>query len=143
MLRKLALLATAVLAVAPLTVLGPPQAQALPHRSEAPSFGTALAGKAPTGHGPAATAYDPTTDTIYVANGFAPNKLPDPGGNTVSVIDGRRCDARSTAGCRGPWPTVTVGNEPSAIAVNPDHHTLYVTSHTDGTVSVIDSRRCH
>ena len=58
------------------------------------------------------------------------------------MIDGRRCDARSVHGCRGPWPTVTVGNEPSAIAVDPGRHTMYVGNNTDGTVSVIDTRRC-
>jgi DNA-binding beta-propeller fold protein YncE len=108
----------------------------------AATFGTALRGSTPTGHGPAATAYDPSTDTIYVANGFSPNKVPNPGGNTVSVIDGRRCDAATVAGCRGPWPTITVGNEPSTIAVDPTHHTLYVGNNTDATVSVVDVRHC-
>src|SRR3954471_17638513 len=78
------------------------------HRAIRPSFGAALLGRAPTGTGPAATAYDASTDTIYVANGFNPNG-PNLGGHTVSVIDGRRCDGRSVAGCRGPWATIAVG----------------------------------
>ena len=119
-----------------------PVGRATTQRPGGPSFGTALKGSTPTGHGPAATAYDPDTDTIYVANGFSPNKNPAPGGNTVTVIDGRRCDARSVAGCRGPWPTVQVGNEPSSLAVDADHHTLYVGNNTDGTVSVVDVRHC-
>jgi len=36
-------------------------------------------------------AVDERTQTVYVANS---------GSNTVSVIDGRRCNARSTVGCR-------------------------------------------
>src|SRR4026208_657470 len=114
MLRKLALLATAVLAVAPLSVLGTTQAQARPHRFEVPTFGTALLGTAPTGHNPGATVYDATTDTIYVANGFNPNG-PNPPCNPVTVIDGRRCDARSVSRCHGPWPTITVGPETSSL----------------------------
>ncbi len=144
MMRRLALLILIVLVAGTWNPAAPATAGSSPVR-ERPvdaTFGTALQGSAPTGHGPAATAYDAGTDTIYVANGFGPNKIPNPGGNTVSVIDGRRCDARSVAGCRGPWPTVTVGNEPSAIAVDPDHHTMYVGNNTDRTVSVVDLRHC-
>ena len=139
MLRKLALLATAVLAVAPLTVLGPSQAQARPDRSSMPSFGTALVGKAPTGHGPAATAYDATTDTIYVANGFAPNKVPNPGGNTVSVIDGRHCDARRLPAVAARGPPSPSATSRARSRVDPAHHTVYVANSTDGTVSVVNA----
>ena len=61
----------------------------------------------------------------------------------MSVIDGRHCDARSVRGCKGPWPTVTVGNEPSSIAVDQVHHTVYVTNDTDNTVSVINGATCN
>ena len=66
---------------------------------------------APVGNGPSTLAVDPATHTIYVANGYNPNG-PTAGGNTVSVIDARRCDAQDVSRCKGPWPTVTVGNAP-------------------------------
>jgi YVTN family beta-propeller protein len=85
---------------------------------------------------------DPATRTIYVANGFNANG-PSAGGNTVSVIDGRHCNARTVHDCAGPWPTVTVGNEPSSLTVDPVTHTVYVTNVDDNTVSVINGRTCN
>ena len=120
------------------------QEQHAQHRVADPSFGAALVGRAPTGKGPAATLYDASTDTIYVANGFGPDS-PSLGGNTVTVIDGRRCDARSVAGCKGPWPTITVGELPSALAVDPARHTLFATSWPEdgpGSVAVVDISHC-
>ena len=59
------------------------------------------------------------------------------------MIDGRRCDARSVAGCRGPWPTLTVGNEPSALAIDAAHDTLFTANIDDNTVTVSDIGHCH
>src|SRR4029077_14850196 len=44
-----------------------------------------------------------------------------------------------------PWavPTVTVGNAPGGVAVDPVTDTIYVTNVDDGTISVIDGRRCN
>jgi hypothetical protein len=64
------------------------------------SFGSALAGSAPVRPGPSAVAVDRATNTIYVANGNNSNGSPI-GGDTVSVIDGRRCQARDVPGARG------------------------------------------
>ena len=75
-------------------------------------------GSAPAGAGPSITAIDEVTDTIYVANGNNANGPTNAGGNTVSVIDGRHCKGTDVSRCKGPWPTLTVGNEPSNIAVN-------------------------
>ena len=61
-----------------------------------------------SGTGPSALAVDPATHTIYVANGNNDNG-PDAGGDTVSVIDARRCNAQDVSRCKGPWPTITVG----------------------------------
>jgi len=99
-------------------------------------------GSAPAGVGSSAVAVDPGTTTIYVGNGNNANG-PVPGGNTVSVIDGRRCNALTVRGCAGPWPTVTVGNEPSTLTVDLTTHTVYVTNISDNTVSVIDGRTCN
>ena len=77
--------------------------------------GTAGCGSGPlatvaTGQGPLDLAEDPATDTVYVAN------IAD---DTVSVIDGTRCNAQQTAGCGKSPPTVSVGNAPVALAVDP------------------------
>jgi YVTN family beta-propeller protein len=104
-------------------------------------FGSALVGSAPAGHGPSAVAFDPATDTIYVANGNNANGG-SPGGNTVSVIDGRHCNAHGVSRCKGPWPTVTVGPNPTSLAVDTAHHTVYVTN-SDDTVSVVDATHCN
>jgi DNA-binding beta-propeller fold protein YncE len=79
-------------------------------------------------------AVDDATHTIYVANS---------GSNTVSVIDGRRCNAVSTARCGRPRATVGVGPTPFTLAFNDVTRTLYVTDLGAHTVSVIDTRRCN
>jgi DNA-binding beta-propeller fold protein YncE len=102
------------------------------------SFGSALVGSAPVGNGPDFTAVDPATHTLYVTNGFSENGNGD-GGNTVSVIDGRRCQARDVSRCKGPWPTLTVGSDPnadpSAVAIDQQTDTLYVADATDNTAA--------
>jgi DNA-binding beta-propeller fold protein YncE len=104
-------------------------------------FGSALVGSAPVGEGPSLLAVDPATHTIYVANGNNDNG-PDAGGDTVSVIDSRRCDARDVSRCKGPWPTIKVGELPSGIAVDEATDTVYVTSVGDDTVSVFNGATC-
>jgi YVTN family beta-propeller protein len=79
-------------------------------------------------------AVDDRTHTVYVANG---------GSNTVSVIDGRRCNASSTAGCRRVRASVRVGPVPFTLAVNPATSSVYVTDLGAHTVSVIDGRTCN
>jgi YVTN family beta-propeller protein len=78
-------------------------------------------------------AVDGRSDTIYVANG---------GSNTVSVIDGRTCNAVSTAGCGRPRASIRVGPEPFTLAVNAVTGSIYVTNLGAHTVSVIDGRTC-
>ena len=105
-------------------------------------FGFANVGTAPAGAGSSVTAVDEETNTIYVGNGFNPNG-PNAGGNTVSVIDGRRCKGTDVSRCKGPWPTLTVGNGSSDIAVNEDTDTVYVTNALDNTVSVVNGAICN
>jgi YVTN family beta-propeller protein len=83
---------------------------------------------------PQQEAVDEATDTIYVANG-------DDG--TVSVVNGAVCNAGDTSGCGQTWPTVTVGNNPTAIGLNPLTNTIYVANTNDNTVSVIDGSTCN
>ncbi len=105
------------------------------------SLGTATVGSTPVGNGPSELAIDPDTHTIYVANGNN-NNGPPVGGDTVSVIDTRRCRAQDLLHCRGPWPTITVGNLPSSIAVDEATDTVYVTNAGDNTLSVFNGATC-
>jgi YVTN family beta-propeller protein len=128
----------------PLSLPRPSGPGALTARS---GFGSALVGTAPVGNGPALLAVDPDTHTIYVANGEN-NNGPSAGGDTVSVIDARQCDALNVSRCQGPWPTITVGNGtvndlPSGIAIDRKTDTVYVTNVGDNTVSVFNGATCN
>jgi YVTN family beta-propeller protein len=108
------------------------------------SFGSALVGTAPVPPGPAGVAVDTATETIYVASGNnanGPNQVNPP--NTISVINGRHCQASDVSRCKGPWPTVKVGNLASAVTVDQGTDTVYVTNVGDNTVSVIDGATCN
>jgi len=107
------------------------------------SFGSALVGSAPVQPGPSAVAVDRATDTIYVANGLNINGPTSPGGDTVSVIDGRRCQARDVSRCKGPWPTVKVGNLPSSITVDQATDTVYVTILPSNKAAVFNGATCN
>jgi DNA-binding beta-propeller fold protein YncE len=88
-------------------------------------------------------AVDRATNTIYVASGNNANGPANAGGDTVSVIDGRRCQARNASRCAGPWPTVTVGNLPSTITVDQATDTVYVTVDGTNTVAVFNGATCN
>ena len=108
----------------------------------ASGLGSALVGSAPVGKGPSVVALDPATHTIYVANGNNANGG-NAGGNTVSVIDARHCNAQDVSRCRGPWPTITVGNLPAGVAVDQKTDTVYVTNFGDNAVSVFNGATCN
>ena len=72
------------------------------------------------GTNPEGVGVDPSTHTVYVANG---------GGNTVSVIDGTTNTVTAT---------IPVGTNPTGVGVDPSTHTVYVTNLGRNTVSVID-----
>ena len=111
--------------------------------SAAPSgLGSARVGSARVGKGPSELAVDPATHTIYVANGNNDNG-PDAGGDTVSVIDTRRCDARDVSRCKGRWPTIKVGKLPAGIAVDEQTDTVYVASVGSDSVSVFNGATCN
>jgi DNA-binding beta-propeller fold protein YncE len=107
-----------------------------------PGLGSALVGSAPVGNGPSELALDAATHTIYVANGYNDNGQ-SAGGNTVSVIDARHCQAMDVSRCKGPWPTITVGNLPSTIAIDQATDTVYVTDTGANTVSVFNGATCN
>jgi DNA-binding beta-propeller fold protein YncE len=102
----------------------------------------ALVGSVPVGKGPSTVALDPATHTMYVANGFNTNG-PSAGGDTLSVINTRRCQVRDVSRCKGPWPTITVGKLPAGITVDQQTDTVYVTSVGDDSVSVFNGATCN
>jgi DNA-binding beta-propeller fold protein YncE len=108
----------------------------------ASGLGSALVGSTPVGKGPSEVALDPATHTIYVTNGNNANGG-NAGGNTVSVIDARHCNAQDVSRCRGPWPTITVGNLPARVAVDQKTDTVYVTDFGDNAVSVFNGATCN
>jgi len=105
-------------------------------------FGSALVSSAPVGDGPSAVAINPATHTLYATNGFNENGNAV-GGNTVSVIDMRRCQAQNVSRCKEPWPTIIVGNQPSSVALDEKTDTVYVSNAADNTVSVFNGATCN
>jgi DNA-binding beta-propeller fold protein YncE len=84
-----------------------------------------------------------STNTVYVSNtGFA---SPSPG-HTVSVINGKTCDAAVHNGC-APVATAEVGAAPDGIAVDDSTDSVYVANDAEddspGTLSVISSSTCN
>jgi DNA-binding beta-propeller fold protein YncE len=79
---------------------------------------------------PIAVAVDSTTDTIYVTTGS----------NSISVINGARCNARVTSGCAKPVATIKVGGV--AAAFNASTRTLYVADPGAG-VHVVNGATCN
>ena len=63
------------------------------------------------------------------------------------MLDTRTCNARRSMGCSATSPTVAVGTNPAAVAVDPATHTVYVANagkpDSAGTVTVLDDRRCN
>jgi YVTN family beta-propeller protein len=71
---------------------------------------------------PSFLSVNPETNLVYVANYLS---------DTVSVLDGRTSDVRST---------IDVGSRPYNTAVNPATNRVYVTNSDSNTVSVIDGK---
>jgi DNA-binding beta-propeller fold protein YncE len=104
-------------------------------------------GSAPVGSGPSELALNPSTHTIYAANGLNQNG-PNAGGDTVSVIDARDCNAQDISRCKGPWPTITVGNGtvndlPIGLGIDIKTDTVYVANAGANTVSVVNGATCN
>jgi YVTN family beta-propeller protein len=87
----------------------------------------------PVGVNPLGMGINRATHTIYVANGD----------NTVSVIDGRTCNAIHTSGCSQTPPTVSIGGGAIGLAVNQRTNTIYAANAADNTVSVINGATCN
>ena len=81
---------------------------------------------------PTGIALNASTDTIYVGNGTT---------GTLSVIDGKRCNAGDSRGCRQHVSAATAGVDPIGIAVDESTNTVFA-ANASGTVAVLDGRRC-
>jgi YVTN family beta-propeller protein len=89
------------------------------------------------GLSPSALAIDQVSDTVYVANeGIIEN------GDTVSVIDGATCNGTQSSGC-GQVQTITVGEGPNWMVLDPTTHTAYTANLTEDTVSIINTATCN
>jgi YVTN family beta-propeller protein len=87
-----------------------------------------------TGNGGYTGGADPATHTVYVANADD---------NTVSVLDGARCNATNQSGCGDPAPAIPVGPFPaSGVVVDDALHTLYVIAQAQDLLSVVDTAHC-
>ena len=76
---------------------------------------------------------DTRTDTVYVT---------DFSSASVTVLDGSRCNAETTAGCRRAGRTQAVGSSPEGMAVNPRTGVVYVGNvYRAGSLSVFAARR--
>ena len=102
------------------------------HSSWLTHNGAGAARAVPTGEGPVGVTFDDATRTVYVANVAS---------NTVSVVDGARCNADRASGCDAPVATLPTGLAPVSAAV--DARTLYVSNVDAGTVSVFDVATCN
>ena len=69
---------------------------------------------------------DPQTHYVYVAN------LSD---SSVSVINGRHCNATNTSGCKH-IPKVEVGSNPRDLTLDTSNHTAYVPNFFDNNASI-------
>jgi DNA-binding beta-propeller fold protein YncE len=82
-----------------------------------------------TGVAPQLAAVNPATGIIYVT---------DFGSAGVTVLDGSRCNATVTSGCRAPLREQPVGSEPASLAVSPQTSTVYIAdTFQAGSVSVL------
>jgi hypothetical protein len=69
--------------------------------------------------------------------------------NTVSVIDGAACSAKTSTGCAQRPPTVTVAGGPDGLGVDETTGTVFASNNSPGStvssasVSVIDGTTCN
>jgi DNA-binding beta-propeller fold protein YncE len=79
------------------------------------------------GLGPYDVAIDQSTDAVYVVN------VSD---FSVTLINGRTCNAGHISGCRHFFPTIQVGGVPLAVEASRATQTAYVANFRDNNVSV-------
>src|SRR5437868_11720345 len=89
----------------------------------------------PTGSWPVHIMVDQETNTAYIANQLD---------NTISVVDGRNCSAGHTLQCN-PIATISPGPNPSDLALDAAHRTLFATlaGGNSDSIAVIDITNCN
>ncbi len=76
---------------------------------------------------------DQASGTVYV---------PNFNDNTVSVLDGARCNATVSSGCAARPPAVATGENPADVVVDPKLHTLFTLNQSDDTLSELSTSAC-
>jgi len=89
--------------------------------------------QAAIGSGPIDVAVNATTRRAYAVN---------ESDSSVSVIDLGSCNAVRTQGCTRRAPTMAIGFDGGAAAVDPATNTIYASSQERGTVTVLDAASC-
>jgi DNA-binding beta-propeller fold protein YncE len=93
--------------------------------------------------------FDQTSGTLYVTNGLTAT---GDDGNTITVLNGRTCNARNTSGCgQTPAATVTVpgvlfNQETGAFSIlglDASNHTLYAGDANEGPISMVNTATCN
>jgi DNA-binding beta-propeller fold protein YncE len=93
--------------------------------------------------------FDQTSGTLYVTNGLTAT---GDDGNTITVLNGRTCNARNTFGCgQTPAATVTVpgvffNQETGAFSIlglDASNHTLYAGDANEGPISMVNTATCN
>jgi DNA-binding beta-propeller fold protein YncE len=87
----------------------------------------------PIGSGPIDAAENPITRRVYVVNEED---------SDVSVVDIARCNAVHSDGCHRSSPTMSIGFNGGAVAVDTTTDTIYGSSQGRGTVTVLDGASC-
>jgi YVTN family beta-propeller protein len=86
------------------------------------------------GAGARGIAVNEKTNTVYVAN---------TADDTVSVIDGRTCNASVHSGCRRSVAFAPAGSSPRRVAIDEATDTVYVTNAGSDTVTMVNGRTCN
>ncbi len=83
------------------------------------------------GRSPLLAAVDTATGLVYVTDFSSAG---------VSVLDGSRCNASVTSGCRGPLREQPVGSQPFGLAINPRTGSVYVgNTFQAGSMSILST----
>lgn len=88
----------------------------------------------PVGTNARGATLDAATSTLYVANA---------GSDTVSMLDTKRCNASTTAGCAKLPAPVPVGSSPRRVAIGDASGTAYVVNVLGNNVSLLSTRSCN
>lgn len=89
----------------------------------------------PTGSWPVHIVVDQTTNTAYIANQLD---------NTISVVDGRKCNGKNASKCN-PIATINPGPNPADLVLDVAHRTLFagLAGGNSDSIAVIDIGSCN